>query len=438
MWMDTVIAYGKGTDVGTEREHNEDNYAAMPELGLWLVADGMGGHASGEVASAIVAEHITDQVREGIILTEAVATAHNAILNAPEQGRGQSGMGSTVVVLKITGNNYQISWVGDSRAYLWNGFHLKRLTRDHSFVQQLLDGGAISGKEAQEHMHRNIITQALGSTDIPRVQVDTIEGELYRDELIMLCSDGLTAEVSDEMIEKVFKEESGEQEIVDSLIELALERDGSDNVTVLVIPAPESARQRSRLSKTVSFDADALNRRLNNSNWRYMAIGAIVSLVMMAAGFGLAHQFGWIDTLEKPVTGRGVGAANGALYVPPSGAEQSATLRNPTLLHSTPSQSSEAAISQQKESVNFTGQTTLQDGESQRPISTDKDVVAPMDRVETDTETQQLGTASGNIKTNDSSVPSNSDGEQSKQSSEDATSTVQLLNTEHQNTIQTK
>jgi serine/threonine protein phosphatase PrpC len=228
--------YGAGTHVGRVRQQNEDRYHADPNAGLWLVADGMGGRKAGEVASSIIAEFIPTALKEGPSLPEVVARSHQAVLNELEKGHGAPGMGSTAVVLQMKGDDYEIAWVGDSRAYLWNGaLHL--LTRDHTVVQRLLEAGAIDAQQAREHPHRSSLIQALGSTEIDGVEVEAVKGTLNPGEQILLCSDGLTSEVSDEQIATVLDQRLDAQEKVDQLIQTALDNGGKDNVTVLLVSA---------------------------------------------------------------------------------------------------------------------------------------------------------------------------------------------------------
>lgn len=236
--------YGHATHTGWRREHNEDSYLADPELGLWIVADGLGGEADGEVASAIVVAHIAECLHAHMPLAQALISSHGAVREAVREGRGSAGMASTAVGLHIRGNSYQVAWIGDSRAYLWNGGKLVRLTNDHTFVQQLVDSGELRQEMAALHPYRNILTRCIGSSDASCVIVDTVSGDFYRDDRILLCSDGLTGELADAEIEAVFAAGLAVQGTVDRLIHGALEHGGSDNVTVLVIAAPGDARPR--------------------------------------------------------------------------------------------------------------------------------------------------------------------------------------------------
>ena len=143
-----MIEFGHGTHIGLRRDHNEDTYQADSSAGLWLVADGMGGHEHGEVASAIARDTISAQIANGTDLVEAIREADRAIMAVSHARDGNLPMGTTVAALKITANRYQVAWVGDSRVYLADT-DLQQLSRDHSFVRQLVDRGAISEDEAR-------------------------------------------------------------------------------------------------------------------------------------------------------------------------------------------------------------------------------------------------------------------------------------------------
>ncbi len=226
--------FGHGTHVGLRRDHNEDTYCAEPRLGLWLVADGMGGHELGEVASAIARDTVVEKFGQGESLASAIKTAAQRIIDQSKVRQSSMPMGTTLVAAAVNGNSYEVAWVGDSRVYHWNGA-LNQLTSDHSYVQELVDQGAISAEQAKTHPHRNVVTQALGVTEPESLRVDTVRGELKPGELLLLCSDGLTEEVDDEYIAHVLSREMEPQESVDHLILAALDHGGSDNVTVVLI-----------------------------------------------------------------------------------------------------------------------------------------------------------------------------------------------------------
>ena len=240
------LRYSAATDVGLQRSNNEDCYLSNPANGLWLVADGIGGHEAGEIASAIASQTIEKSIIEGKSLAEAIQNAHHAILIAAANGEGSQGMGSTVVALRENGEKYQIGWVGDSRAYIWSpklAPNLYQLTRDHSYVQMLLDTGAIHESELATHPEKNIITQCLGSLDLDHVEVDIFEGKWEKEDIIILCSDGLTDAVSNENIESILAQSKNVQAAAKSLIQSALKNGGRDNITVSVIASPFSSNQ---------------------------------------------------------------------------------------------------------------------------------------------------------------------------------------------------
>jgi len=234
--------YSAVTNRGNSRNNNEDCYLSSPEYGLWAVADGMGGHDAGEVASAIVRETLQNSQPQGQSLVEAIQESHRAVLQAANEGVGAPGMGSTVVALHSVNQHYEVAWVGDSRAYLWSpgieGGQLQQLTTDHSYVQLLLASGAITEAEVDSHPEKHVITQCLGSNELQKVRVDTVQGKWRQSEWILLCSDGLTDEVSDQTIAEILVHSPTPQHAVDRLLKQALDNGGRDNVTIQVVESP--------------------------------------------------------------------------------------------------------------------------------------------------------------------------------------------------------
>lgn len=229
------IEFGHGTHTGLRREHNEDTYWADAQLGLWLVADGMGGHEHGEVASALARDMVVREVLAGRSLAEAIHTADVEIIRHSAERRSERPMGTTVVAVRVKPElDFEVSWVGDSRVYLYNG-QLKQVSRDHSYVQELVDQGAISPEQAKTSPHRNVVTQALGVTQPEHLKVETVTGKLHPGSALLLCSDGLTEEVTDAGIAQILAKNLSAQETVDHLILAALDGGGSDNVTVLLV-----------------------------------------------------------------------------------------------------------------------------------------------------------------------------------------------------------
>ena len=243
--------FGSSSHAGNVRSHNEDSYRAVPGLGLWIVADGMGGHKGGEKASALAADFIVQQVREGEILSRALARSHHAIKQAVADEQGPKGMGTTVVALKIFDTSCEIAWVGDCRAYMWDGTVLRQLTKDHSYVQHLVDTGVIPAVDSDKHPYQDILIQALGAADMDDVAVDEIREDLYAGEQILLCSDGLTKELEEDAIADVLALALNDQEKVDRLIEAALQNGGKDNVTVVLVSAEDNAPTRLTEEDTV-------------------------------------------------------------------------------------------------------------------------------------------------------------------------------------------
>lgn len=230
------IDFAQGTHTGWVRKLNEDSHLAMPNLGLWVIADGMGGHKAGEMASGITVGEMARSSEQGMPLAKAIETAHRAIQTASLESEGAEEMGSTVVAAKLDGLRYEIAWVGDSRAYLWNGT-LHQLTTDHSYVQMLLKAGLITESEIPGHPSRNVISQALGVGGLnnANIEVGVVSGELGESDTLLLCSDGLSGEVADDFISAILAETKDAQTRVDRLISAALEAGGKDNVTVIVL-----------------------------------------------------------------------------------------------------------------------------------------------------------------------------------------------------------
>ena len=225
---------GQGTHTGKVRPHNEDSYLIDTELNLGILADGMGGHEGGEIASQIVVGAVRDEVRSGKPLAEALIRAHKAVLGAVKDGKGRSGMGSTAIAVRFSDGNFEVVWVGDSRGYLWHEGTLIQLTTDHSLVQQLVEQGEITAEEAMVHPQRNYITQALGMSELHRLEVGQVKGKFSPGQQLLLCSDGLSGELSKHEIADILGLDISEQQKVDLLIQRALDNGGSDNITAVL------------------------------------------------------------------------------------------------------------------------------------------------------------------------------------------------------------
>ncbi|MAE95056.1 MAG: hypothetical protein CL910_10380 [Deltaproteobacteria bacterium] len=236
-----IFRAAAATDVGLRRKGNEDRYALAPELGLYLVADGMGGHTAGQVASELAAEAALRAIQtlDGAAATlseklrYAVASANRSIYSTAQQQPEYAGMGTTLVALLADGERAALAHVGDSRAYLVRGDRIRQLTDDHSIVGELLRRNEISETDAREHPHRHVLTRALGVRET--VEPDLAEISPTDGDVFMLCSDGLTNHVEDHEIPKQVRDESDLQELCQSLVDVANQRGGEDNTTVLAI-----------------------------------------------------------------------------------------------------------------------------------------------------------------------------------------------------------
>jgi len=237
------VKFAARTDPGAVRTNNEDSYSVDGELGLFMVADGMGGHAAGEVAAAIAIYQTHRYVEGSHTLAEALSRTHQDILDASVQQN--NGMGSTAVALLHDDDDYEINWVGDSRAYSYSfatGQHkLERISHDHSFVQTLVDKGSISEAEARLHPQRNIITQCLGNKLQPDVNVGITKGSWKPKQWIILCSDGLTGELDDRSIIQTLASSKSSAEAVEKLMTQAISQGGGDNITIVIVESPKQS-----------------------------------------------------------------------------------------------------------------------------------------------------------------------------------------------------
>lgn len=264
----TSLMWGARSDVGCVRSHNEDSYlVASP---LFAVCDGMGGHAAGEVASSIAVETIartSPGTADAAQLAAAVEAANAAVIEAAASGIGRPGMGCTATVAYIEGTTIAIAHVGDSRAYLLHEGVLTRVTRDHSYVEELVDAGEITADEARVHPNRSVITRALGSD--PGMYADHFTLNIVEGDRLILCSDGLSSMISDSEIEDIAVKSSTAQMCTDNLVDAALAAGGADNVSVVVVDVVDDGR----LKQVV---------RTHRRNIA-IALGALVALVLAAA-----------------------------------------------------------------------------------------------------------------------------------------------------------
>lgn len=226
-----MIEHGHATHTGLQRVHNEDSYWADTERGLWLVADGMGGPARGETASAIALETTVAAIDAGISLPDAFRRAGAAILAHPGQNGAAAPMGSTLAALKFGGGDFAAARIGDSRIYIWQDGRLTRLPH----AQPPADADSISG-ELPTTPSRNRATQALGITPTLKLDAQPLTGPCIPGMQFLLCSDGLTEELDDARIGAIVsRTDLAAQECVDHLLLAALERGGRDNITAVLV-----------------------------------------------------------------------------------------------------------------------------------------------------------------------------------------------------------
>ena len=260
------LAWGHGTDRGLDRDHNEDYVDAWVYtrstgdcLGLFVVADGLGGQDAGDVASRMATEQVWSVIRRAIWepfflgealdaetitqrVQEAIGSANETVYDA--RMAAQSDMSTTITMALVVGEKAYIGNVGDSRTYLWSADGLQRITRDHSLVQRLVDSGEISPEEVYTYPQRNLIYQSIG--DRPDVQSDVFRHDLRTDDALLLCSDGLWEMVRDEGIEEILLAESDPQRICERLVHNANLAGGEDNISVIVVQAKGSTRPADR------------------------------------------------------------------------------------------------------------------------------------------------------------------------------------------------
>ncbi len=252
------IDFGELTDTGRVREHNEDAIGSIHDIGLMVLADGMGGYNAGEVASGIAVQIVTDLAADGanreerddidphsglmrlsIVLRDAVYRANKIIYQTAQSQTHCEGMGTTIVAAMFYDNKLSVAHVGDSRAYRLRDGKLDQITLDHSLLQELVDRGFYSEEEAQRSTNRNYVTRALGVE--PTVEVEVHEHDVLPGDVYLLCSDGLPDMVEDEDIHLTISTFNASLEVVgQQLVDLANDHGGRDNVSVMLAQVKEA------------------------------------------------------------------------------------------------------------------------------------------------------------------------------------------------------
>lgn len=259
--------YGSRTEIGNVREHNEDSLTVLPPL--FAVADGMGGHEAGEVASEITINTLNDlapQSADAETLARAVVAANLNVIKAPSQGVGREGMGTTLTAAILEKERLVIAQVGDSRAYLLHNGSLQQLTRDHSLMADMIEAGQLTEAEARVHPNRSVITRAIGSD--PHMQPDLYELNVETGDRLLLCSDGICGMIEDHEIASIMRQAPSAQSCADQLVEAALAAGGFDNATAVVVDVEgfKAVREKKQARKS-----------------KALAIGVIVCLLAALA-----------------------------------------------------------------------------------------------------------------------------------------------------------
>ncbi len=258
------------TDTGKVRDHNEDAIGSNVDIGLMVLADGMGGYNAGEVASGIAVQTITDLASEGanreerndidpttglmrqtIVLRDAIARANKIIFQTAQSQTHCEGMGTTLVAAMFYDNRVSIAHVGDSRAYRLRGNDFEQLTMDHSLLQELVDRGFYSEEEAQRSTNRNYVTRALGVE--PSVEVEVQEFEVLPEDVYLLCSDGLPDMVEDEDIHLTIRTFNASLDVVgQQLVQLTNDHGGRDNVSIILAQIVDSFAAKRGLMERIT------------------------------------------------------------------------------------------------------------------------------------------------------------------------------------------
>ncbi len=237
------------TDVGMVRDINEDAYLDRSDLGLWAVADGMGGHTAGDVASGMICEALNavsppKALSEFLDEVESRLLRVNAKLRAIAKGNESQTIGSTVAALIARERHAVCVWAGDSRIYRCRGGQIVQITQDHALVEELVEKGILTRLQASSHPQGNLVTRAIGATDTLKLDLEIVE--LQPGDIFIICSDGLDKEVSpSEMLETAQRE--NERSLSDTLVDLALSRGSRDNVTVVTVQISGNDTTRARL-----------------------------------------------------------------------------------------------------------------------------------------------------------------------------------------------
>lgn len=276
------VEVGATTDIGRVRERNEDSILVDPPL--YVVADGMGGHRGGQVASRVALETIEKLAAEGRgSLPDQVRGANRAVWDRSVEDERLSGMGTTLTAARVDGATAVIAHVGDSRAYLLRDGILRQLTADHTLVARMVKSGEITEAEADVHPHKNVLTRALGTDESVEVDEDSIT--LQDGDRLLLCSDGLTGMVTEDQIQAILENSDQPQQAADRLVKAANRAGGIDNISVVVLEAIAEGDEATGTRRRVAPPSPSTVRR-----WGLRAgLGLLIVIVVL---FGIRW---WVD-----------------------------------------------------------------------------------------------------------------------------------------------
>jgi len=269
---------------GRVRERNEDSVLEERELGLWAVADGVGGNGHGDVASQLAVQILERRVRQGQSLIEGVQSANQAILEAIEQNPQFSGMATTLVACRFDDNHFELAWVGDSRAYFIDGTGISQISEDHNEANRLFSAGEIPIDEVGTHPGQHELTQALGQLSLD--QIPKSLGELHDGDYLLLCSDGLSGYLPETRIVEVIRQHREPGSAVKELLEQVLSSGAPDNISIALIryhaqPRVLSASDFSGRGLRRSFDRRPYERHTGKRPWLLGLILLAVVLVVV-------------------------------------------------------------------------------------------------------------------------------------------------------------
>lgn len=264
---------------GLVRDQNEDSYISNADENIWLVADGVGGNVGGHVASQLTVQTVERKLRQGSSLSSAIMDANQALLLAASQQPDLKGMATTIVATKLLDNQYELAWVGDSRAYLIDAERIQLLSSDHNVANELYSNGEITKEELQGHPGQHELTLALGLGALRDIPVKV--GSLDSGSILLLCSDGLSGVLSDDLIFKTVKSGHSLELVSQALLELVLSAGAPDNVTISLIqyigdPVPEISN-----TEILASDDLEVRRQLKVKNKASLTWGLLFTIMLI-------------------------------------------------------------------------------------------------------------------------------------------------------------